>query len=477
MTHTGQDRLSPEDGTGADSERLREALARALTPEFELLRALGSGRAAHVFLARELALKRLVAVKVLRPDVGEDETARGRFEREAHSAAGISHPRVPAVHRIGRLESGLPYIVQGYVEGRKLRDRLEAMGAAQPEEARRILADVAAALSASHSKGVIHRDVRPGNVMLERDTGHAFLTDFGLAAARDTGTQSDARLTQTGEILGDPHYASPEQLRGEKVTAQADVYSLGVLGYEILTLSNPFGSGSRHELFTAHLRGDPSDLPWEVKARDPELGEILLRCLQKEPARRPRAEEVFRALTDGSSGGGASSGPAAGTPMAILAPFPKLAAFVGELGRRRVVRVAVAYLVGALLLLQGAGDVLGGLEAPTWIYRMLVFVAVGGLPVVLVLILGVRCDEQRNRAHRTDRRRLWKSVEDRGPRGKYRVGDRHLPGAAVIHHLRMGAPHNDQFVKYPTTKDVPAGRFFPPSGILAPALTTPGPTS
>ncbi len=224
MTHTGENQMSPEDGSGADSERLREALARALAPEFELLRGLGSGRAAHVFLARELALKRLVAVKVLRPDVGEDETARGRFEREAHSAAGISHPRVPAVHRIGRLESGLPYIVQGYVEGRNLRDRLEAMGAAQPEEARLILADVAAALSASHSKGVIHRDVRPGNVMLERDTGHAFLTDFGLAAARDTGTQSDARLTQTGEILGDPHYASPEQLRGEKVTAQADVY-------------------------------------------------------------------------------------------------------------------------------------------------------------------------------------------------------------------------------------------------------------
>ena len=110
-------------------------------------------------------------------------------------------------------------------------------------------ADVAAALSASHAKGVIHRDVRPGNVMLEQDTGRAFLTDFGLAAVRDTGVQSDARLTQTGEILGDPHYASPEQLRGEKVTAQADVYSLGVLGYEILTLSNPFGSGSRHELF------------------------------------------------------------------------------------------------------------------------------------------------------------------------------------------------------------------------------------
>ncbi len=290
---------------------------------------------------------------------------------------------MPAVHRVGRLESGLPYIVQEYVEGRSLRDRLEAMGAAAAEGARGVLADVAAALSASHAKGVIHRDVRPGNVLLERDTGRAFLTDFGLAAVRDTGSQSEARLTQTGEILGDPHYASPEQLRGEKVTAQADVYSLGVLGYEILTLSNPFGSGSRHELFTAHLRGDPRELPWEVKARDPELGESLIRCLQKEPARRPRAEEVWRALRQDSEGTGGSSG--SGSQSAILAPFPRLAAFVGELSRRRVYQVAVAYLVASLLLIQGAADVLGGLEAPAWIYRTLVLVAAGAFPVVLIL--------------------------------------------------------------------------------------------
>ena len=117
------------------------------------------------------------------------------------------------------------------------------------KEAREILADVASALAASHAKGVIHRDVRPGNIRLGREAGRAFLMDFGLAAVRDSATESEARLTQTGEILGDPRYASPEQLGGESVTAQSDVYSLGVLGYEILTLSNPFGSGTRHELF------------------------------------------------------------------------------------------------------------------------------------------------------------------------------------------------------------------------------------
>ena len=229
--------------------QVQTAMARVLEPDFEILRPLGSGRTAHVFLAREAALKRLVAVKVLRAEVGKGETARGRFEREARSAAGISHPQIPSVHRVGRLESGLPFMVQEYVEGRSLRDRLEAMGAASAKEAREILADVASALAASHAKGVIHRDVRPGNIRLGREAGRAFLMDFGLAAVRDSATESEARLTQTGEILGDPRYASPEQLGGESVTAQSDVYSLGVLGYEILTLSNPFGSGTRHELF------------------------------------------------------------------------------------------------------------------------------------------------------------------------------------------------------------------------------------
>lgn len=365
-----------------DSDLLQAGVAEVLKPEFELLRLIGSGRASHVFLARELALKRLVAVKVLRPEVGKDETVRARFEREAHSAAGISHPQVPAIHRVGRLESGLPYMVQEFVDGRNLRDRLEATGAAEPNEARRILADVAAALSASHAKGVIHRDVRPGNVMLEQDTGRAFLTDFGLAAVRDTGAPSEARLTQTGEILGDPHYASPEQLRGEKVTAQTDVYSLGVLGYEILTLSNPFGSGSRHELFTAHLRGEPRELPWDVKARDPELGEILRRCLHKEPAHRPRAEEVLRALREDAESGSAPSG--APSTSTILAPFPKLVAFRAELRRRRVYQVAVAYFVIAFGVLSAAEVILDplGLEGAR---PFVVILTLSGFPAVLIL--------------------------------------------------------------------------------------------
>ncbi len=362
------------------SGTLRSSVEQALAPEFEILRPIGSGRTSHVFLARESALKRLVAVKVLRPEVGENETVRARFEREARSLAGISHPQVPAVYRVGRLDSGLPYMIEKYIEGRTLRDRLEATGPIKADEARGVLADIAAALAGSHAQGVIHRDVRPGNVMMERDTGRAFLTDFGLAAARETGAQADARLTQTGEILGDPHYASPEQLRGEAVTAQADVYSLGVLGYEILTLSNPFGSGSRQELFTAHLRGDPRELPWEVTARDPELGNILKRCLQKEPTRRPRAEEVRRALSGETGSGGSGEG-----VEGILEPFPRMAALYAELKRRRVVQMAIAYGVAALFVIEGAQLVLiDGLGAPASLYTGLVLLALAGFPAMLV---------------------------------------------------------------------------------------------
>lgn len=371
-----------------DLEGLEARVAEALTPEFELLRRAGSGRTAHVFIAREPALRRLVAIKVLRPEVGHDETVRARFEREARSEARLSHPCVPAIHRVGRLEGGLPYLIQEYVEGRTLRDRLDAAGRVRPAEARRILGDLAGALAAAHEHGVIHRDVRPENVMLERESGRAVLMDFGIAAFRDTGTAEGPRLTRTGEVLGDPRYASPEQLRGEKVTPQTDVYSLGVLGYEMLTLSNPFGSRSARELIGGHLRDEPVEMPWEVTATDPDLAVVLRRCLRKDPGRRPRARDVGPALSADGGGGEAGAGRrrSAGSPTSsLLAPFPKLAAFVAELRRRRVYRVAAAYAVAAFALLEGTGLVLEGITAPGWLYSALVVAVLAGFPVAMVL--------------------------------------------------------------------------------------------
>jgi serine/threonine protein kinase len=351
-------------------------VADSLAPEFVIERRLGEGRTSLVFLAREPALRRLVAIKMLRPEVGEDETARARFEREAHSMAGISHPHVPRVLRVGRLGTGLPYIVQEFVEGRSLRDELEATGAMAPERARRILSEVASTLEASHAKGVIHRDVRPESVLVEDGSGKAFLTDFGLAAVRASGDSVNPRLTRTGELLGDPHYMSPEQLRGDPLTAAADVYSLGVMGYEMLTLTNPFGARTTQALFGAHLSDQPAALPWSVTGPDTALGEILVRCLRKEPARRPRAEELAREFSG-------VVGPHSQEPSGILASFPKLAAFVGELRRRGVYKVGVGYALAMAALVQvSAASLLVSYPAA---HRTLMVVMLAGFPIVLAL--------------------------------------------------------------------------------------------
>lgn len=383
----GQSGDRPASRDAGDLESLRARVARALEPDFQVLRLLGSGEAAHVFLAREPALQRLVAVKVLRPEAGSRETVIARFEREAHLAAGIKHPGVPSVHRIGRLDDGLPFAVQEYVEGRTLRDRLETAGALPPSEAKAILADLASALAAAHAAGVIHRDLRPENVILSREGARAVLTDFGIAAVQESGTASGPKLTREGEILGDPRYASPEQLRGEPVTEQTDVYSLGVLGYEMLTLSDPFGSRSRRELVAHHLQTAPRELSGAAAGVDAATAGTLIRCLAKDPARRPRAEEIEGALSDapqeGPDGGSPGRGGLGGD--AFLAPFPRVASFVSELRRRHVYQVGAAYVVVAFVVLQAAELVLGGLTAPSWIFSTLVVIALAGFPVVVVL--------------------------------------------------------------------------------------------
>jgi len=364
-----------------EGDVLQASLADALGADFEVLRPLGGGATSHVYLAREITLRRLVAVKVLRKDVGENETARARFEREAHAAAGIRHPNVPAIHRIGRTASGLPFMVQEFIEGRTLADRMEAMGALGPQETRRIVGELAAALSASHARGVIHRDVRPDNVLIEQNTERAFLMDFGTAAVRETGAESGARLTRAGESVGDPLYASPEQVRGEKVTPQADVYSVGVLAYEMLTLSNPYGSRSQGELLSAHLGSEPKEIPWRAIGNDQALGEIVRRCLNKEPSRRPTAEELRRAL---SSGGSATHDTGHGREGDILATFPKLAESFARMRRGRGYRLTAAYGFVAVPALAFAYYILAPWSGVEWLHQAVVIAVLSGFPVVMI---------------------------------------------------------------------------------------------
>ncbi|MEO5510091.1 MAG: serine/threonine-protein kinase, partial [Longimicrobiales bacterium] len=173
--------------TGALDERVRTELL----PDLEVLRSLGTGTSANVYLARETSLQRLVAVKVLRPSVAADDILRRRFEREAQSAARIVHSHVTAVYRVGHLSDNVPYIVMEYVEGRTLADMMESGVGVEPGQARAMLCAIASALAAAHERGIVHRDVRPGNVLVDR-AGRAVLGDFGIAALLESGASSNA---------------------------------------------------------------------------------------------------------------------------------------------------------------------------------------------------------------------------------------------------------------------------------------------
>jgi serine/threonine protein kinase len=291
---------------GSALAQLREELA----PDLEVLRSIGTGRAGRVYLARERALDRLVAVKVLEPRLARDVTARTRFEREARAAAALDHPNAVAVHRTGILASGVPYLVMQYVRGPNLEDRLAAEGPLPPHEARRVLAQVAAALAAAHKRGFVHRDVRPANILCDPDEGRVLVSDFGLAGILPFSQRTDPGITRPGQILGALTYLSPEQLRGEPATEGTDVYSIGVLGYELLTGRSPWpvrpGVGGAMPDFDAR----PIPLVSVRPDVDPELAGLLERALAKDPARRPGAAYLADALTGGPATGASAPSPA-----------------------------------------------------------------------------------------------------------------------------------------------------------------------
>lgn len=333
---------------------------------------------AHVYLARETALQRLVAIKVLRDDVVKDETARKRFIREGRSAAKISHNNVTAVYRVGALEEETPYIVMEHVEGRNLSDALQAEGALDMETASSVLRQLASALAAAHAVGIIHRDVKPANVLREKDSDRVVLTDFGIAGILETGGSDATRLTKVGQLLGDPRYMSPEQLLGEPLTQETDVYSLGILGHELLTLRGPYDAKSKIDMATAHLRQDPRPVTELRPDADPQLSELLQRCLAKKPEHRPRASDVVQILERL-----ATDAPPL-TP-AGTAQIPALRGFLGEVGRRHVFKVAVAYMIVSFAVIEGADNVLESLRAPPEAFNVLVALMLGAFPVVLWL--------------------------------------------------------------------------------------------
>ena len=257
-----------------------------LPDDLTVLRQLGSGATGSVFLAREPALDRLVAVKVLDPALAKDDLARARFEREARASARILHPHVATVFRVGLTRNGIPFYVMPYVKGSTLAERMRARGPMAPSDVRRMLFEVSSALAAAHQRGLVHRDVRPDNVLYEQSTGRTYLADFGIAAVLDAGDRKLDRLTRTGERLGSPQYMSPEQRDGLLVDGRSDVYSLGVMGWELLT-GRRFSSASIEEAET-----EP----------DQHLIDLLRRATNEEAAHRPTATEFAEEVAAPTAG-------------------------------------------------------------------------------------------------------------------------------------------------------------------------------
>jgi len=285
-----------------------EALQKALGADFEIKQRLGRGSVATVYLAREKELGRLVALKVLLPGRARDETARRRFEREAKAAASLAHPNVVQVFRFGRLPDETPYLVMRFVKGRTLEDRIAAQGPLPADLAREVLHGVASALAAAHAQGIVHRDVRPANVLLDEESGQALLADFGIAALLATSGEDTTRLTKTGQMLGDPRYLSPEQLLDQDLTELADMYAFGILGYEVYTGQGPYEAKTNTQWITAHLSGKPRDLRQTRPDVDPAIADLLKRCLNREPNHRPSASTVAASLQRKAAGDAVGAG-------------------------------------------------------------------------------------------------------------------------------------------------------------------------
>jgi serine/threonine-protein kinase len=260
----------------------------ALGDAYTIERELGGGGMSRVFVATEVALKRRVVVKLLGRELAQGLSA-DRFAREIELAAALQDPHIVPVLATGVTADGLPYFTMPYVEGESLRDRL-TRGPVPLDEALRILRDVAEALEYAHARGVVHRDIKPENILLSGRS--AVVADFGIAkavsAARASGAPANATLTSAGTSLGTPGYMAPEQVSGDPTDQRSDIYSWGVVAYELLAGAHPFAHHtSAQQLMAAHITEAPRLLDEQRPGLPPSLGALVMRCLAKLPAERP----------------------------------------------------------------------------------------------------------------------------------------------------------------------------------------------
>jgi len=265
-------------------------LRRAAGARYRIMRRLGAGGMATVYVGEQAHLLRPVVIKVLHPHLAKDEEVAERFRREAEAASRLVHPHICAIFDYGATED-VVYTVMPYLEGGSLADQIQAHRFVAPPRAAAVAAQVACGLDYAHRRGVIHRDVKPDNVLFDED-GNAVLTDFGIATARFHG-----RLTASGRAMGTPHYMSPEQAMGKLVDGRSDVYAVGILLYEALLGFPPFDGEDAFSVSYKQVHEAPTP-PASTSARVPQvLSDIVMRCLTKSPAGRyARGFELADAL-------------------------------------------------------------------------------------------------------------------------------------------------------------------------------------
>jgi serine/threonine-protein kinase len=284
------------------NDPLAQRLSVALGTSFTLEGEIGRGGMGVVYHARDERLKRKVAVKVLPPELAFREEIRTRFLREAETAARLSHPHIVPIHSVGEGPDGLVYFVMAYVDGESLAARLKRRERLPPEEARRIMMETADALGAGHALGIIHRDVKPDNILLEGSRGRTVLTDFGIAKAL-TSTTGPGTLTATGVAIGTPHYMSPEQAAGDReIDGRSDIYSLGVVGYQMLAGELPFSAPTVPGILLKQITEQAPNLIDRSPTCPEDLASCVMRSLEKEPEGRwPTADALRRALESRSA--------------------------------------------------------------------------------------------------------------------------------------------------------------------------------
>jgi serine/threonine protein kinase len=266
----------------SDAE-LRSHVVRSLASTYEVDREIGRGGMGIVYRAKDVRLKRQVAIKILPPELAFRSEIRSRFLKEAETAAQLSHPNIVPIYSVDE-KDGLVYFVMAFIDGDNLAKRIHDHGAIDPKETRRIIRDVAGALAYAHQHGVVHRDIKPDNILLDANTGRPMVTDFGIARAVSDSGSGDARLTATGIAIGTPAFMSPEQSAGDRdLDGRSDLYSLGVVAYQMLCGDLPFNANNTPALLVKHLSERP--VPIEQRKADipPDLARAVMLLLQKSP--------------------------------------------------------------------------------------------------------------------------------------------------------------------------------------------------